>query len=408
MDYIERKIERKFLHISGLNKATLVTGARQVGKTTLLKRLASPQNRLYVSLDVDANRKLAKRDPALFFQMFKPPVLIDEVQFAPELFPQIKIICDNSDDDNLFWMTGSQSYKLTNNVQESLAGRVALLNMYSLSNEEKLGIDWGNDFDFSLEGLKARAKTVPKVNIVDVYKEIWRGGMPKALNFDAEARENYFESYIGTFLMRDAAEFGGITDTIRFATFLRVCAALVGAQVNYVTIAESADITRATASEWLKLLEGLGIIYLLRPYSNNALSRLAKTPKMYFCDTGLAAYLTMYLTPELLMAGAASGAFFENYVVMEFVKSCSYAKSKANLTYFRDNNKKEVDIFIEDASGIHPVEIKKSANPDVREIKKFKVLDTINVKRTNGGIVCMMEQVLPIDRENCFIPCNLI
>ena len=274
----------------------------------MLKHLAE-NDRTYVTMDNTMARELAQSDPVLFFQTYKPPVLIDEVQKAPELFEQIKIICDESDEKGLVWLTGSQQYN---------------------------------------------------------------------------------------------TEAGGITDAVRFRKFLVGCASLVSEQVNYSTLAESADIAPSTAKEWLKILVGLNIIYLLAPYSNNELKRLSKTPKLYFCDTGLCSYLSMWLTPDTLRNGAASGHYYENYVVMELVKNYAYAKSKVNLTYFRDSNAKEINVFVEENNVIHPLEIKKSAAPDRREVKKYNVIDKASLKRGNGGIICMCEEPIPIDSDNCF------
>ncbi len=208
--------------------------------------------------------------------------------------------------------------------------------------------------------------------------------------------------------MRDVTEAGGITDAVRFRKFLVGCASLVSEQVNYSTLAESADIAPGTAKEWLKVLEGLHIVYLLPPYSNKELERLSKTPKLDFCDTGLCAYLSMWLTADTLRNGAASGRYYENYVVMELVKNYAYAKSKMNLTYFRDSNAKEIDVFVEENHVIHPLEIKKSVAPDRREVKKYSVIDKASLQRGNGGIICMCEEPMSIDAENCLIPSNLI
>lgn len=394
--------------MSSFFKAVLVTGARQVGKTTMLRHLAEGQNRTYVSLDVKMARDLAQNDPVLFFQTYKPPILIDEVQYAPELFSQIKIMCDESEETGLFWMTGSQQYRMMEIARESLAGRVGILPMYSLSQSEKNNIVFENELDFSLNCLQARQRLVAKNDVITVFEHIWRGGMPQIQYADAEQRQEYFESYVGTYLMKDIAELGEVRDTLRFRNFITACAALVGEMISYKTLADSADISEPTAKDWLMLLEGLGIIYLLRPYANNALKRLVKTPKLYFCDTGLAAYLSMWLTPHTLMNGAASGHFFENYVVMELLKNYSYSPSKVNMTYFRDSNAKEIDIFIEENNKIHPFEIKKSANPDRREVKKFDVLSKTTLETGEGGIICMCEEPVPIDALNCFIPCNLI
>lgn len=408
MKYIERTLERKFLKMSSFFKAVLITGARQVGKTTILKHLAEGQKRTYVSMDNTMARTLAKSDPVLFFQTYKPPIIIDEIQKAPELFEQIKIMCDESEERGLFWLTGSQQYNMMKNVRETLAGRIGILELYSLSKNEVDGIRFPNEMDFSLACLQQRQACTGKNDVVDVFDHIWRGGMPDAIYADAEQRQEYYNSYIETYLMRDVSEEGGITDSVRFRKFLNACAALVAEQVNYKTLAEAAEISQPTAKDWLRLLQGLGIIYLLQPFANNELKRLAKTPKLYFCDTGLCAYLSMWLTRDTLMNSAASGHYFENYVIIELVKNFSYSSAKANLTYYRDSNAKEIDVMVEENGLIHPLEIKKSANPDRREIKKYEIIDKTNLERGSGGIICMCEEVIPIDGKNCFIPCNLI
>lgn len=408
MEYMKRALERKFLHMSSFFKAVLVTGARQVGKTTMLKHLAADQGRAYVSMDNTMARMLAKSDPVLFFQTYKPPLIIDEIQRAPELFGQIKIMCDESEERGLFWLTGSQQYQMMKNIRETLAGRIGILELYSLSKSETEGLFFQNEMDFSLPCLLARQPLVKKNDIVRVFEHIWRGGMPDVLLADAEQRQEYFNSYIETYLMRDVAEEGGISDTIRFYKFMKACAALTAEQVNYKTLAEAAEISQPTAKEWLRLLQGLGIIYLLQPYANNELKRLTKAPKLYFCDTGLCAYLSMWLTRDALMNGAASGHYFENYVVAELVKSFACSPCQANLTYYRDSNAKEIDVFVEENGIIHPLEIKKSANPDRREVRKYELLDKAALERGTGGIICMCEEVIPIDAKNCFIPCNLI
>ena len=408
MEYITREVERKFLKMNDFFKAILVTGSRQVGKTTMLKHLAKGTNRTYVSLDNAMVRELAQTDPVLFFQTYKPPILIDEIQKAPALFEQIKIICDESDEKGLIWLTGSQQYNMMKQVRETLAGRIGILELYSLSQREKNGLVFEQDLDFSLETLQARQKKVEKNDVIKVFQHIWEGGMPQVLGVDEEMRNEYYNSYIDTYLMRDVTEVGGITDSVKFRKFLAGCAALVSEQVNYETLAESADISAPTAKEWLKILQGLHIVYLLEPYSNNELKRLSKKPKLYFCDTGLCAYLSMWLTPATLMNGAASGHYYENYVVMELVKNYAYAKSKVNITYYRDSNAKEIDLFVEENNTIHPLEIKKSSNPDKREVKKYTLIDKASLVRGNGGIVCMCEEPMPIDEDNCFIPSNLI
>jgi len=394
--------------MSNFFKAVLVTGARQVGKTTMLRHLASGQNRTYVTLDNLMARNLAKTDPVLFFQTYKPPIIIDEVQYAPELFSQIKLLCDQSEDTGQFWLTGSQQFSMMKNVRETLAGRVGILEMYSLSKNEKDNVLFDNVQDFSFQTLYSRQGQTSKNDVTKVFDHIWRGGMPQVVNADPELLQEYFNTYINTYLMRDVADLGSITDTLRFGKFLISCAALVAKQVNYKTLADTSEISQPTAKDWLRLLEGMGIIYLLQPYANNRLKRLTKAPKLYFCDTGLAAHLSMWPTSTTLMNGPESGHYFENFVVIEMWKSFAYSQSRANLSYYRDANAKEIDIFVEQNALVHPLEIKKSANPDKREIKKFSLLDKASIERGCGGIICMCEEVIPIDANYCFIPCNLI
>lgn len=408
MQYLERELERKFLEMNKCFKAILVTGARQVGKTTMLKHFAKGTNRSYVSMDNIVERELAKSDPILFFQKFQPPIIIDEIQKAPELLEQIKIICDESEETGLFWITGSQQFQMMKHIRESLAGRIGILTLYGLSQREKQGILLENGIDFSLQGFVNRKEHFPKNNIIEVYKHIWNGGLPFAQNLNQEMRIEYLNSYIETYLLRDASESGGVSDTVKFSKFLSACAALVSQQVNYTTLAEATEISVPTAKSWLNILQGLGIIYLLRPYENNEIKRLAKMPKLYFCDTALCAFLSTWLSPEALMNGAASGYYYENYVVMELVKAYAYSKNRANISYYRDSNAKEIDLFVEENNTIHPLEIKKSANPKKQEVKKFSVIEKTSLEKGYGGIICMCENVIPIDNENCFIPSNII
>ena len=408
MEYIQRELERKFLEMDSFFKVVLVIGARQVGKSTMLKHLAKEQKRTYVTMDDDFSRELANSDPVLFFQTYKPPILIDEIQKAPNLLERIKIMCDESEETGLFWLTGSQRKKLMEKSQESLAGRVGILKLYALSQREKAKYVNANELDFSFNCLQERQNNMPQNDINDVFEFIWRGGYADVQNATSEQMQVYYQSYIDNYLIADAVNDEGITDVNSFKRFLRSLAALVGNLLNYKTIAESAGISVPTARKWVSVLQDMDVIYLLEPYSNNELQRLVKTPKLYFCDTGLCAYLTRWLTKDSLRDGAAGGHFYENYVVMELVKNYAYAKSNAVLSFYRDSNAKEIDVFVEENGKIHPLEIKKSANPDRREIKKYNVLNKTAVEKSNGGIVCMYPKPFPIDTMNCYIPSNLI
>ena len=408
MEYISRELERKFMAMNQAFKAVMVTGARQVGKSTMLKKLAEGEERTYVNLDNSIDRELAKSDPGLFFQVYKPPILIDEAQKAPELFEYIKILCDESDRMGLFWLTGSESKKLLKGAQDSLAGRICILKMYSLSQREKAGKSDLGEMEFSYNSLIQRSGYFARNDLPEVYKHIWEGGMPGTVGMTGEQRMEYYESYIETYLMRDAVDDNGISDTEGFRKVLRASASFTGNLVNYSDIAQAGNVSVPTAKEWIKILQSMGIIYLLEPFSNNELKRMVKTPKLYFCDTGLCAYLSMWTSMETLMNGAASGHFYENYVVSEFLRMYAYSKNKTNMTFYRDTNQKEIDIVLEENGKLHPLEIKKSSNPEKKAISSFHLLEKSSLKIGEGGIICMAAKPFPLDENNNIIPCNII
>ena len=408
MDYIKRELERKFLEADRFFKAVLVIGARQVGKSTMLKHLAKEQERTIVTMDDDFVRELALNDPRLFFQTYKPPILIDEIQKAPNLLEYIKIMCDESEERGRFWLTGSQRRKIMERSQESLAGRLGILRLYGLSQREKMGVLDPAPLDFSMECLLKRKAGIPDNDIVAVFGHIWKGGFADVQNATEEMAQAYYQSYIDNYLIADVVNDEGIKDVSGFKRFIRACAALAGNLVNYRTLGEAAGVSEVTAKKWLAVLQDMDVVYLLEPYSNNELQRLVKTPKLYFCDTGLCAYLTRWLTPESLREGAASGHFYENYVVMELVKNYAYARNGALLSFYRDDKAKEIDVFVEENGRIHPLEIKKSANPEKKEIRKFSVIEKTSLIRGSGGIICMFPRPFPIDEGNSLIPGNLI
>jgi predicted AAA+ superfamily ATPase len=357
MAYIKRSLERKFLKMSGAFKVVMVTGARQVGKSTMLKHLAEDSGRKYISMDDADLRELANQDPKLLFQMYQPPVLIDEVQKAPALFEEIKKICDSSDERGQFWLTGSQSRKLMKQAGDSLAGRICVLKMYSLSAKEIAGRADDIPEDYSIASLIQRSSILEKNNILDVYTHIWEGGMPDMLSMDSEQRREYWNSYIDAYLMRDAVDDNGIIDTEGFRKFLRACAAFSGQLLNYADLGSASGVSGTTAKEWVKVLQSMGIVYLLEPFFSNELKRMVKTPKLYFCDTGLCAYLSSWTSRDTLMNGAASGHFFENYVVAEMIRNASYGKTEMSLSFYRDKNKRGIDLLVEIGGELKPFEM---------------------------------------------------
>lgn len=408
MDYIKRDLERKFLHMSSAFKAVMVVGARQVGKSTMLEHLAKDQNRTYVTMDDTQLRTFAQTDPKLFLQTYHPPVLIDEVQKAPELFEEIKIICDESEECGQFWLTGSQSKKLVKKAGDSLAGRLCILKMFSLSAREKLGIDPAGELVFSLNSLAARKKLFGQNNVLSTFDNIWRGGLPDVQGKDEEQLGEYFNSYIETYLMRDAVDDYGITDTEGFRKFLRACAAFAGQIVNYNDLGASAGVSGVTAKDWVKILQSMGIIFLLEPYASNELKRMIKTPKLYFCDTGFCAYLSSWTTRDVLMNGAASGHYYENYVIAELLRHYAYGRNKINLNFYRDNKMKEIDLIIEEGGVLHPIGIKKSSSPDKSAARSFSVLKSTERTVGTGAVICMSDVVIPLDGNVLIVPSNLI
>ncbi len=409
MKYINRHLENKVLSLSKSYSAVLVTGPRQSGKTTMLKQLAEKENigREYVTLDDLNIREMAKNDPAMFFQLHKPPILIDEVQYAPELFTYIKIHIDKYHNPGDFWMTGSQIFRLMQGVQESLAGRVALLHMSPMSARE---IDGRTPIPFTtnFETLVNESKIIKTVTTPKMFEKIWKGSMPGIVSGNFEDRDIYYSSYISTYIERDVRELSGTIDALKFNRFVTAMAARAAQTLNYSALAEDADIDIQTAKSWTNILETLGIIFLLHPYSNNVLKRTVKTPKVYFYDTGLVCYLTKWSSPEIAESGAMNGALLENYTVSEIMKSYQNSGLEPYIYYYRDRDAKEIDVIIEGDGKLCPLEIKKTATPDKRIIKTFGVIDKAPIEVGTSAVLCMAEQLGAFDKDNLIVPIWMI
>lgn len=407
MRYITRDIEKKIQSISKEYACILITGARQVGKTTLLKQLMS-KNRTVVSLDNLQERHLAANDPALFLQMHSLPILIDEVQYAPELFSYIKMAIDNGAAPSSFWLTGSQPFKLMELAQESLAGRIAVIHLPTLSQHEIFGKGPTEPFAINLENLKSRNKSNKKADTKEIYTRIWNGSMPGHISGKYTDRDLFYSSYLQTYIERDIRDFANITDTLQFTDFIRSAACRVGQILNFSDIAKDVGISVDTAKRWFKILEKSDIIFFLRSYSNNLLKRTIKFPKLYFFDTGLVAYLTRYSSPEILANGAMNGAILENFVISEIIKTYHNNAKDCLLWYYRDTNNNEIDLVMESDGELHPIEIKRTSNPGTELTRQFKVLDKTTIPRGNGAIICMAESLSAIDKQNYIIPVALI
>jgi predicted AAA+ superfamily ATPase len=402
MSDLERTLSKVVEKASKGFRIILLNGQRQVGKSTLLKNMSKKSKRNYVSLGNMKFRQLAKTDPELFLQQNPPPVIIDEVQYAPELFPYIKLYVDqNRNDKGAFWLTGSQKYKLMEGVKESLAGRIAILDLMGLSYYEKIKKPFlSKPFLPSFD----KVKNAKKLTIYQVYKHIWEGQLPEAIVDKNIDREQYYGSYIQSYIERDVKDFYNVEKPIQFFNFISVVAAQTGKLLNYTSLARDIGIDVKTAQTWMGILERSGLVYLLRPYLPNITNRIIKTPKMYFLDTGLCSYLTRWNTPESLMTGAMDGAIFETYVIGEIIKSYFHNGKEPIIYLYRDTNQNEIDIVIEENGTLYPIKIKKTANPQVLDYKYFSQLGKLNKKIGLGAIICLQAQRIALNRNVISIP----
>ncbi|MSS91479.1 ATP-binding protein [Eisenbergiella tayi] len=403
-------MEKPVLELNEQYPVLLLTGPRQVGKTTMLEHLMEVEGRgrTKVTLDDLTIRELAKTDPKMFFQLYQPPLLIDEVQYAPELFPYIKIMVDERHQPGDFWLTGSQLFKMMEDVQESLAGRVALLHLSPLSQSEIMKQPAEAPFSLELPLLSKRQKGRTMLTTPEIFQKIHLGGMPALVTGTYANAGVFYSSYIDTYMERDVRRLSSDIDSLKFLRFLRSAAARVSQQVNYKGIADDAEINQATAKSWLHVLEALGIIFLLEPYSNNVLKRTVSTPKLYFYDSGLVCYLTRWSSPETAMEGAMSGALLENYTVAEIIKTYQNAGQEPFLYYYRDKDAREIDLILERDGKLFPIEIKKMVSPPKKLTQVFDLIDKSPLQRGTSAILCMADQLGAFDQDNLIVPISLI
>ncbi len=409
MQHLQRTLAATIKQVAAHFPALLLTGPRQVGKSTLLVDCAK-HGRTSVSLDDLEQRALAQTDPALFLQAHPPPVIIDEVQYAPQLFSAIKIAIDKEKRPGMFWLTGSQKFHLMAGVSETLAGRIAILDLLGLSQAEIYRrADSAQPFLPTTQWLAtARVRANTPMQLMDIYRCIWRGSFPHMVLGELGMRDIFYRSYVQTYIERDVRSLAKIGSEIDFARFLRVAAARTGQLINYTDMARDIGIDQKTIKAWLSILETSGLIYLLQPWHGNVTKRMVKTPKLYFLDTGLCAWLTQWSTPETLEAGAMSGAILETWLFTEILKSWWHKGLTPRFYFYRDNNQKEIDLLIEQDGLLYPIEFKKSANPSINAANHFTLLERLGQAVGPGAVICLKETDVPLSRGVMAIPAGYL
>jgi predicted AAA+ superfamily ATPase len=372
----------------------LLTGMRQVGKSTLLEMLKNT-DRKYVSLDNFDDRQLAQTNPALFIQRYEPPVIIDEVQYAPQLLTYIKIYVDSHKKDGNFWLMGSQKYELMKGIQESLAGRIAILDMLGFSYKEIIRKPFeSKSFLPSMDMMGLKSKPL---KLMDIYKIIWRGSYPRLITHNGTNRDSFYKSYLQSYIERDVRNDLDIKgNELKFNDFIRAIAIRTSTLLNYKDISKETGIDQRTAKVWTSVLERAGIIKLLEPYYKNPTNSIIKTPKIYFLDTGLCSYLAKMNSPEILEAGYMDGRILETYAFCEILKSYWHNGKEPNIYFYRDKEKRDIDFIIEEGGILYPIEIKKTANPSLSDCKNFNLLSKLKFKTGAGIVICLRSNPLPL------------
>ena len=402
--YIKRHAEKTVEKLYEMFGAVLVAGPRQVGKTTMLEQITKGIN--YVSLDDPIVKSGVEEAGGTFFKDNPPPVFVDEIQKAPALFNQIKLILDKTHGKGQFYMCGSQQFRMMKGISETLAGRIGLCTLLGFSLREMHGVKYDMPFIPTDDYLEERKKDVKNIEYNEVWNTIWRGSMPELYSNPEYDWRLYYSAYVRTYIERDVRDLSEIGDTVKFTNFMIAAAASTGQLINVTSLARDVGISPTTAERWLSILVASNIVYLLQPYHNNVTKRAVKTPKLYFLDTGLAVYLTKWNSVEVLKNGAMAGAFFESFVISEIVKSYYNAGvSEPPLYFYRDKDMNEIDLVIEENGMLHPIEIKKHADPQKSDYKAFHLLEAIpNVKVGQGGIVCLYDNLISFGEKIKVIP----
>ena len=408
MVYIKRHLASVIERTKKTFPSILVTGARQVGKSTLLKETVGKESD-YFSLDDFHTLNSIKKDPMGFLKDHRPQLIIDEVQYAPDVFRAIKLEIDKDRQNGLYYMTGSQAFRLMNGVSESLAGRVAIHELYGLSNREIENDDFNEPFLPTKEYYEKR-NTKIKLDYSKLWKRIHNGSMPEVVSNPNINWKDFYSAYFNAYIERDVRDLSQVGDKLAFMQFVTALASRTGELLNIASLSRDLGVSQPTIKKWISILETSHIIYLMQPFSLNVKTRIIKMPKVYFFDTGLVCYLCKWNSPEVLRDGAQAGNIFETYVVNEVVKSYSNAGQDSGMYFYRDTNSKEIDLIFWQDGTLYPIEIKKTATPKLSDINHFKILKTAfpNMKIGEGGLICTYERLMSLDENNKIIPLDYI
>ena len=402
MKFIKRHAEKTIERLSSSYPAVLITGARQTGKTTLLKKITDSQNIQYLTFDDPIEEQSAKNDPKSFLEFHPYPFMFDEIQYIPDLFRYLKIQIDQNRQNGMYFLTGSQQFKLMETASESLSGRIGIVQLYPLSAREIREDENSESFIPTKDFILARNSSLKQrdSNIKKTWLSIYTGGYPEVVKGNVLPKD-FYANYLKTYIERDIKKLTQVADEMQFLQFISVAAARTGQLVNYSDISKDCGISEVTAKKWLSLLVSSGLVYLLQPYFTNIEKRVVKTAKLYFMDTGLAAYLTRWSHPDVMQSGAMAGAFFETYVISEIIKSFSNNGEEPPIYFYRDKDKYEIDLLIEQNNILYPIEIKKTATPSSDDAKNFFITKRIkNIKIAQGIIICNCSQVLNVKNKD--------
>ena len=402
MDFIIRHAEKTIERLSSSFPAVLITGARQTGKTTLLKKSTDSKNIQYLTFDDPLEEESAKNDPQTFLEFHPFPFIFDEIQYIPDLFRYLKIQIDKNRQNSMYFLTGSQQFKLMENASESLSGRIGIVQLYPLSAREIRGEEFSENFIPSKDFIIKRNFHFKQndFSIKKTWQLIYTGGYPEVVKGNVQSKD-FYANYLKTYIERDIRKLAQVANELQFLQFISIVASRTGQLVNYSDISKDCGISEVTAKKWLSLLVSSGLVYLLQPYSNNIEKRVVKTPKLYFMDTGLAAYLTRWSNPEVMQSGAMAGAFFETYVISEIIKSFSNNGEEPPIYFYRDKDKYEIDLLIEQNNILFPIEIKKTASPSSEDAKNFFITNRIkNCEIAQGIIICNCSQILNVKNKD--------